>query len=92
LDEEFHPRLADFGLVVVGYATEGGLTNTRSGAGTPYWMAPERLMSEPVNDRRTREADIYAYGCLCYAVCIAPSSNSLLSLYSMSDLLWLSSI
>jgi serine/threonine protein kinase len=68
LDDEYNPRIGDFGLVVVGHGTDGGPTATKSGWGTVYWLAPELLDQGPDEVCHTKEADTYAYGCLCYTV------------------------
>jgi hypothetical protein len=67
LDGQFHPRLVDFGLAVI--EDENGLNpTTENDAYSRNWTAPERIDPESPDDGRTEEADIYAFGCLCYAV------------------------
>jgi serine/threonine protein kinase len=53
---------------VVGDVTSGLLTNTARG-GTDRYMAPERLDGEE-HDRLSGPMDVYAFGCLCLAVCL----------------------
>ncbi|KAK0190705.1 kinase-like domain-containing protein [Armillaria mellea] len=61
IDEQWHPRLADFGLTVFADATRQFTTNQ---GGTLRWMAPELLLPSG-NFKRTFSSDIYAYGCVC---------------------------
>jgi hypothetical protein len=59
-------RLCDFGLVVVGDATDARLTTTAHANGTAAWMSPQRLTG--TRYRITEADDVYAYACLCYYV------------------------
>ena len=67
IDDVYHARIADFGLVIVGDATDGRMTTARD-SGTVQYMAPERFNIEGAVLRQTSAADVYSYGCLCYAV------------------------
>jgi serine/threonine protein kinase len=68
MDEYYNPRLTDFGLSVLGQVMEGGLTRTDGEQGTPCWMAPERLDGAVEDEYRTKEGDVYSFGCLGFAV------------------------
>ncbi len=59
LDASGKAKLMDFGI-----AKAEGLTMTRAGfaLGTPYYMAPEQVLGEPVTDA----VDVYAFGILFY--------------------------
>ncbi len=59
------PKLLDFGIAKVA-GNEGGNNLTRTGTifGTPFYMAPEQALGNPV-DART---DIYAMGVIMYEV------------------------
>jgi uncharacterized RDD family membrane protein YckC len=61
VDRKHDLKIADFGLAK---PRETNLAVTREGAvmGTPYYMAPEQAMGEPVDLR----ADMYALGCTFY--------------------------
>uniref|UniRef100_A0A0W0FW06 Protein kinase domain-containing protein n=1 Tax=Moniliophthora roreri TaxID=221103 RepID=A0A0W0FW06_MONRR len=61
IDEECHPRLADFGLTT--FADTNGQNTTEHG-GTLRWMAPELFSFSGESPRRTFASDIYAFGCL----------------------------
>ena len=65
VDDQFHARLADFGLTIVGDTSTNGMTTTGSGAGSLRWKAPE---FHEGSARRTTFGDIWAFGCLCIAV------------------------
>ena len=56
LDGQGQARITDFGLAVSGAAGETDL------AGTPAYLAPERLADEPA----TEQSDLYALGLLLY--------------------------
>ncbi|MCB9513977.1 MAG: protein kinase [Candidatus Latescibacteria bacterium] len=56
LDGQGQARITDFGLAVSGSAGETDL------AGTPAYLAPERLAGEPA----TEQSDLYALGLLLY--------------------------
>jgi serine/threonine-protein kinase len=59
------PKLLDFGIAkVAGNEGQNNLTRTGSIFGTPYYMAPEQALGNPV-DART---DVYAMGVIMYEV------------------------
>ncbi len=60
-----HSLVADFGLAKVVSAVGGSLNLTRSGIpmGTPAYMSPEQVVSDPEIDYRT---DIYSFGVLAF--------------------------
>jgi serine/threonine protein kinase len=66
IDDELHIRLCDFGLALVGDATQGRMTTTAHGFGSCNWMSPERIMAE--RHRRSTADDVYGFGCLGYYV------------------------
>ena len=58
LDENFEPKISDFGLAKIHDSA-----NTMSIiAGSPYWMAPELFKEEKYDQK----VDVYAYGVLLY--------------------------
>jgi serine/threonine protein kinase len=61
LDSAGKVKLMDFGI-----AKSEGIALTRVGftLGTPYYMAPEQVLGQPV----TAQADVYAFGILLYEV------------------------
>ncbi len=61
LDPAGKVKLMDFGI-----AKSEGIALTRAGftLGTPYYMAPEQVMGQPV----TPQADVYAFGILAFEV------------------------
>jgi serine/threonine-protein kinase len=61
LDSTGKVKLMDFGI-----AKSEGIALTRAGftLGTPYYMAPEQVLGQPV----TPQADIYAFGILLFEV------------------------
>ncbi len=61
LDSAGKVKLMDFGI-----AKSEGIALTRVGftLGTPYYMAPEQVLGQPV----TPQADVYAFGILLYEV------------------------
>jgi len=61
LDSTGKVKLMDFGI-----AKSEGIALTRAGftLGTPYYMAPEQVLGQPV----TKQADVYAFGILLYEV------------------------
>jgi uncharacterized RDD family membrane protein YckC len=61
LGKDRHLKIADFGLAK---PREKNLSLTREGAvmGTPYYIAPEQALGEPLDLR----ADMYALGCTFY--------------------------
>jgi serine/threonine protein kinase len=66
VDSNLNAQLADFGLTIVGETSAAGMTTTHSGNGTLRWKSPERLDED---DRRTIAGYIWAFACLCVAVC-----------------------
>jgi serine/threonine protein kinase len=62
IGSEKQVQIADFGLLLMDDTAD----YTKSGdvAYTPYWTSPDRLDGE----RRAREDDVYALGCLGYMV------------------------
>jgi serine/threonine protein kinase len=66
MDQEDHIQIADFGLSLIGEDTQGKFSTTKSGRGTPGWIAPESYDNEEA--RRRSPVDVYAYGLLCYMV------------------------
>lgn len=64
--------LADFGLSIHVDAemlrwTSESSENT---GGTVRWQAPELFDPENENSKPTKEADVYAFSCVCYEVCM----------------------
>ncbi|KAM0876670.1 hypothetical protein ACQ4PT_036026 [Festuca glaucescens] len=55
VDKNWTVKVADFGLSRVKLET---FLTTKTGKGTPQWMAPEVLRSEPSNEK----SDVYSYG------------------------------
>jgi serine/threonine protein kinase len=41
IDDDYHIRVTDFGLSLVGDATKGAFSTTGSGRGSEGWIAPE---------------------------------------------------
>jgi CheY-like chemotaxis protein len=56
-------KLTDFGLAKMS-GTENALTQTGALMGTPYYMSPEQVRSQPVDAR----SDLYSLGCTYYAL------------------------
>ncbi|MCU0657943.1 MAG: serine/threonine protein kinase [Polyangiaceae bacterium] len=58
------PKVCDFGVAKLHEAPEGAndATNQNTVVGTPYYMAPEQIRGEDVDQR----ADIYALGAMMY--------------------------
>ena len=54
------PRVLDFGIARVAHKQEGG--DPHSGAGSPYYMAPEQMRREPAD----RRADVFSLGVVLY--------------------------
>jgi serine/threonine protein kinase len=69
VDENFQPRLADFGLSLVGESSASGMTTSKSNAGTTRWKSPERMEADDYS-RRASSGDVWAFGCLFIAVYI----------------------
>lgn len=60
--------VSDFGIAKAvsaaqSEATDGMITASGAGLGTPAYMAPEQAVGDPATDHR---ADIYSFGCLAY--------------------------
>jgi serine/threonine protein kinase len=71
ISEDLVPKLADFGLTLVGESSATGMTTSYSGAGTARWKPPESLTSDQ-GLRRTTSDDVWAFGCLIIAVRFPP--------------------
>ncbi len=54
------PRVLDFGIARVAHKQDGG--DPHSGAGSPYYMAPEQMRREPAD----RRADVFSLGVVLY--------------------------
>ena len=54
------PRVLDFGIARVAHQQESG--DPHSGAGSPYYMAPEQVRREPAD----RRADVFSLGVVLY--------------------------
>ncbi|XP_024545123.1 dual specificity protein kinase shkD-like [Selaginella moellendorffii] len=59
VDKDWTVKVGDFGLSRLKHAT---LLTTKSGRGTPQWMAPEVLRNEPSDER----ADVYSFGVIVW--------------------------
>ncbi|CAI7915846.1 unnamed protein product, partial [Closterium sp. NIES-54] len=59
VDKDWTVKVCDFGLSRLKHRT---FLSTRSGAGTPEWMAPEVLRNEPSNEK----ADVYSFGVILW--------------------------
>merc|ERR1712176_1167375 len=59
VDRNWCVKVTDFGLSRMKHST---CLSSKSNAGTPEWMAPEVLRSEPANEK----SDIYSYGIILY--------------------------
>jgi serine/threonine protein kinase len=59
--------LADFGLVTVGEHTQGriGAASQDHKGGVVRWTAPEIMRG----DKKSPASDVYAFACICLAVC-----------------------
>jgi serine/threonine protein kinase len=66
VDEQFHVKLSDFGLTLVGETSTMAMSNSHSSTGTIRWKSPERLQSET---RRSTAGDIWAFALLILVVC-----------------------
>lgn len=65
VDEDWHVRLADFGLA--DWADTTLTTNTNNHAGSIRWMAPE-LHNYEASVRRTAASDTYSFAFVCIEV------------------------
>ena len=63
VDSSFRSKVADFGLVQKRKLGVVGGSMAMSGAGTPYWLAPEVLRGET---SKTPESDAYAFGVILF--------------------------
>jgi serine/threonine protein kinase len=71
MSEDQHPLVADFGLVGLGDTMTAAAATTTSEDRTVRWSAPELQNPETFvggKFRRTRAADMYAFGCLALEV------------------------
>ncbi|XP_068469220.1 probable serine/threonine-protein kinase SIS8 isoform X7 [Phaseolus vulgaris] len=59
VDKNWTVKVGDFGLSRLKDAT---LLNTKSGRGTPQWMAPEVLRNEPSNEK----SDVFSFGVILW--------------------------
>eukprot|EP00252_Welwitschia_mirabilis_P006836 TRINITY_DN17744_c0_g1_i1.p1 TRINITY_DN17744_c0_g1~~TRINITY_DN17744_c0_g1_i1.p1 ORF type:complete len:785 (-),score=139.45 TRINITY_DN17744_c0_g1_i1:397-2751(-) len=59
VDKNWTVKVGDFGLSRLKNAT---LLTTKSGKGTPQWMAPEVLRNEPSNEK----SDLYSFGVILW--------------------------
>jgi serine/threonine protein kinase len=69
LDDEWHARLADFGLTAFAEATMPSQSTSRRGS--IRWMAPELHRPQSVGldvFKRTPATDVYAFACICVEV------------------------
>lgn len=74
IDEDWHARLADFGLA--GWSDATLATSTSNHAGSARWMAPELHTLDIF--RRTKFSDVYAFACVSVEVsCFTDRSQSL---------------
>jgi serine/threonine protein kinase len=68
IDDDYCPRLADFGLVRLAEAgVISGFTATTDPV-TMRWTSPQRLQGST----RDPTDDVYSFGCVCYYVSIFP--------------------
>ena len=63
VDRNWCVKVTDFGLSRMKHTT---FLSTKSNAGTPEWMAPEVLRSEPSNEK----SDIYSFGVILYELVV----------------------
>ena len=54
------PRVLDFGIARIAHKQDGG--DPHSGAGSPYYMAPEQMRRQPAD----RRADVFSLGVVLY--------------------------
>jgi len=74
IDGKFNAKISDFGFSIKKKRGAGTITSTtsdhnnnrlrRSASGTPYWMAPELLRGDVIQN--TAESDVYSFGIVCY--------------------------
>lgn len=63
LDEDFHPRITDFGLSKF-FDPEHSKSQTLTDCGTAIYMAPEVILSDTYNTK----ADVYSFGILMFEI------------------------
>ena len=68
IDSHMNPRWADFGLSALHGAISVSLRGDSNAAGSPRFMAPERLIGEGDNTRVSFASDIYAFAGVCVEV------------------------
>ncbi|KAJ7760919.1 kinase-like domain-containing protein [Mycena metata] len=66
IDDKEHAQITDFGLATVTDATRGATSTTQRGS--LRWMAPELLVDELQEFKRTKASDVYAFACLCIEI------------------------
>jgi serine/threonine protein kinase len=72
IDENYQPRLADFGLsrVMNEFATLTRSQHHQSGRWTsPELLDPDNPENKGASPRATFKSDVYAFACVCYEVC-----------------------
>ncbi|KAF6143369.1 hypothetical protein GIB67_001313, partial [Kingdonia uniflora] len=62
VDKNWTVKVGDFGLSRLKHDT---YLTTKSGKGTPQWMAPEVLRNEPSDEK----SDVYSYGVILWELC-----------------------
>jgi serine/threonine protein kinase len=65
---EGHVQISDFGQAIV----VGNMTATSTGAGTKYFMSPERFAQE----QRMPSDDVFAFAGIAYVVSVFQNSRS----------------
>lgn len=72
VDDNEHPRIADFGLASVELAVTGASAeSTGQSKGTTRWQAPELLRPARFHlneSKLTKETDVYAFAMTCLEV------------------------
>jgi serine/threonine protein kinase len=69
VDDNWHVRLADFGLAVFASATVA--TGSSHRGGSARWMSPELLSPQSCGlekSQRTFASDVYSFACVCIEV------------------------
>ena len=88
IDDQWHVRLADFGLA--GFADATLATHTSTHAGSIRWMAPELHNPELFDidgTRRTKASDVYSFACVVLEVrCCLPPHGTILSFSKLHTL------
>ena len=65
IDQDGHPRLADFGCLTISDSTRTMASSSSQDIGTIRWMSPERVVPDQFSfedGRATKESDCYAWG------------------------------